>query len=341
MHLQSTKTISNKLILFLKGLAMGGANKIPGVSGGIVAFITGFYEELIFSFKRVNIKAFKLLFSGRFKSFFQYVNAKFLFILYTGSVFSYFTVSRILDFLLRNYELYVWSLFFGLILGSIYYIAKGCKKFGKKNIIAMFFGITLGIVISLLPPAKENANLSFVFLCGIIGVSGMTVPGLSGSFILILLGNYVLLLVDSVNVLSKTIIDIFTGNYDFIHNANRMKYLKILGSFTAGSAFGLVATSHILGYIIKRWHNIVTAVILGFITGSLGNVWPWKEKIFKIVNNNFILDSQGNKILTNFKRYLPEISSTETWVAISFIIIGFLVLVSIEYFGRENKSTID
>ncbi len=340
MQLQNTRTLSDKLILFLKGLAMGGANKVPGVSGGIVAFVTGFYEELIFSFKRVNAKALKLLLTGRFKSFFQYVNAKFLFILYLGSIFSYFTVSRILDFLLKNYELYVWSLFFGLILGSIYYIAKGCKEFGKNNIIAMLIGIILGIGISILPPAKENANLSFVFLCGIIGVSGMTVPGLSGSFILILLGNYVLLLVDSVNILSKTIIDVFSGNFSFIYDTKRLKYLKILGSFTAGSAFGLVATSHILGYIIKRWHNIVTAIILGFITGSLGNVWPWKEKVFKIINNEYILDSQGHKILTNYKRYLPEISTRDTWIAIGFIIIGFLTLVVIEYFGRDNKSTI-
>ena len=340
MRLQSTKTVGDKLILFLKGLAMGGANKVPGVSGGIVAFVTGFYEELIFSFKRINKNAFKLLFSGRFKSFFQYTNAKFLVILYLGSMFSYFSVSRILDILLRNYELSIWSFFFGLILGSIYYIAKGCKAFKKTEIIALFFGVILGVAISLLPPAKENSNLGFVFICGIIGVSGMTIPGLSGSFILILLGNYVLLLVDSVNVLSKTITDIFMGDFSFIHDEHQLKYLKILGSFTAGSAFGLVATSHILGYIIKRWHNIVTAMILGFITGSLGNVWPWKEKIYKMVNDSYILDSDGNKILINYKRYFPNIDSLETWYAIGLIFIGFIILVAMEYYGRENKSTI-
>lgn len=340
MRLQSTKTLSDKLILFLKGLAMGGANKVPGVSGGVVAFVTGFYEELIFSFKRINKNAFKLLFSGRFKSFLQYTNAKFLVILYAGSTFSYFSISRILDFLLRNYELSIWSFFFGLILGSIYYIAKGCKEFGKTNIIALIIGIAMGVGISLLPPAKENTNLGFVFLCGIIGVSGMTIPGLSGSFILILLGNYVLLLVDSVNVLSKILTNIFTGNFDFIHDENQLKYLKILGSFTAGSAFGLVATSHILGYIIKKWNHIVTAVILGFITGSLGNVWPWKEKVYVMVNNDYILDSQGNKILQNYNRYIPNIESIETWYAIGLILVGFFILVFIEYYGRENRSTL-
>ncbi len=340
MRLQNTRTLQDKLLLFLKGLAMGGANKVPGVSGGIVAFVSGFYEELIFSFKRINKNAFKLLFLGRFKSFFQYVNAKFLLILFSGSLFSYFSVSRILDFLLNRNELLVWSFFFGLILGSIYYIAKGCKEFEKQSILAIIIGIALGVTISLFPPAKENTNLSFVFLCGIIGVSGMTIPGLSGSFILILLGNYVLLLVDAVNMLSKTLIAIFKGDFDFIYDKERIKYLEILGSFTAGSVFGLVVTSHILGFIIKRWHNIVTAIILGFITGSLGNVWPWKERVFKMENNQFLLDSEGHKILQNYKRFIPEINQLETWIAIGFILLGFLILVLIEKYGRENKSTI-
>ena len=338
MELQKTRTLSDRILLFIKGVAMGGANKVPGVSGGIVAFVTGFYEELIFSFKRINGKAFKLLFNGRFKAFFQYTNAKFLAIVFSGSLFSYFSVSLLLDYLLRNYELKVWSFFFGLILGSIYYIAKGCEKMGKGSIIAIFIGISLGIMLSLLPPAKENANLGFVFLCGIIGVSGMTIPGLSGSFILILLGNYVLLLVDSVNMLSKTFIDIFSGNFDFIHNEERMKYLKIIGSFTTGSAFGLVATSHILGYVIKKWGNIVTATILGFIAGSLGNVWPWKEKIYAINNGEFMLDSKGNKILENYERFMPNINSAETWYAISLVLLGIIILVLIEFYGRENKS---
>lgn len=340
MRLQKTRTLTDRIFLFIKGLAMGGANKVPGVSGGIVAFVTGFYEELIFSFKRINGKALKLLLNGRINSFFQYINFKFLAILFSGSMFSYFSVSLFLDFLLKNHELFVWSFFFGLIIGSIYYIAKGCNKLDAISIIAIIVGIGIGISISFLPPAKENANLGFVFICGIIGVSGMTIPGLSGSFILILLGNYVLLLVDSVNMLSKTIVDVVSVNFDFIYDEERIKYLKIIGSFTAGSAFGLVVTSHILGFVIKRWGNIVTAIILGFITGSLGNVWPWKEKVYKMLNNQFLLDSEGNKILRNYKRYIPSINEPETWYATAFVILGIAILVSIEYYGRENKSTL-
>lgn len=338
MNKQKTRTVADKFYLFLKGLGMGAANKIPGVSGGIVAFVTGFYEELIYSFKKFNGKSLKLLFSGRFKSFFQYVNARFLILVFSGSVFSYFSVSLFLEYLLKNYERYVWSLFFGLIIGSIYYIAKNFENFSSKCYPFIFIGIVLGVAISFLPPAKENANLWFVFLCGIIGVSGMTLPGLSGSFILILLGNYVLLLVDSVNVLLKTMIDIFSGDFSFMENAERVKYLKVIGSFAAGSVFGLVITSQILGFVLKRWHSIVTALILGFITGSLGNVWPWKEKIYKVINGEFLLDSKGNKILINYKRMMPDFSNSETYTAIFFILIGIAMMVIIQHFHQKQKS---
>jgi uncharacterized membrane protein len=337
MELQKTRTLKDRILLFLKGLAMGAANKVPGVSGGIVAFVTGFYEELIYSFNKINYKSFKLLLSGRFKSFFRYTNAHFLVIVFSGSVFSYFTVSLLLDYLLKHYELYVWSLFFGLILGSIYYIAQNFKDYNPKCNWYILIGIALGAAISFLPPAKENDNLWFIFLCGMIGVSGMTLPGLSGSFILILLGNYVLLLVDSVNALSKTLLSVIKGDFSFLNDPDRIRYLKIIGVFTAGSAFGLVVTSHILEYVLKRWHNIVTAIILGFITGSLGNVWPWKEKIYLTQNKQLILDSSGTPILINFKRYFPDLTSTDTWVSILLILIGFFLLVWISAQSKKNK----
>ena len=197
------RTFKDKLTLFFKGLLMGAANKVPGVSGGTVSFVLGFYEELIYSFQKINLKALKLLLNGRFNSFFKYTNSQFILIIISGSIFSYFTISLILDFFLRNYELYVWSCFFGMILGSIFYIAKDFEDWNFKSFSFLILGAILGLSISFLTPAVENNNLWFVFLCGIIGVSGMTLPGLSGSFILILLGNYVLLLVDSVNIFIK------------------------------------------------------------------------------------------------------------------------------------------
>ena len=331
------RTFTEKLSLFFKGLAMGAANKVPGVSGGTVSFVLGFYEELIYSFQKINLKAFKLLLSGRFRSFFRYTNAQFILLVILGSVFSYFSISLVLDYFLQNYELYVWSWFFGMILGSIYYIGKDFGEWNIKNITSLIIGASIGLGISFLTPAGENDNLWFVFVCGIIGVSGMTLPGLSGSFILILLGNYVLLLVDSVNVLFGVLKDIATWNFNLYDNPIKMRYLKIIGVFTAGSAFGLVSISHVLGYVLKRWHQIVTSVIIGFITGSLGIVWPWKEKIFKQENGQILVDQNGNEVVENYQRFLPSISDSSTWFAILYIVLGIGLILAIDFYGRKRK----
>ncbi len=335
--MQKERNFTEKLILFVKGIIMGAANKVPGVSGGTVSFVLGFYEELIYSFQKINLKAFKLILNGRLKSFLNYTNSQFTCIIISGSVFSYFSVSLVLDFFLKNFELYVWSWFFGMIIGSIYYIAKDFGEWNFKKIIFVIIGILIGLGISFLTPAKENDNLWFVFICGIIGVSGMTLPGLSGSFILILLGNYVLLLVDSVNVLSGVIKDILSFNFDFSKDPLKIYYLKIIGVFTAGSAFGLVSLSHILGYVLKRWYQIVTAIIIGFITGSLGIVWPWKEKVFKIENQQFVIDQKGNQVIENYQRYIPDISDLTTWFAIFYIFLGISLILAIDYYGRKIK----
>ncbi|WOD42620.1 DUF368 domain-containing protein [Hwangdonia lutea] len=337
--MQSTRTFTDKLFLILKGLGMGAANKVPGVSGGVVAFVAGFYEEFIYSLQKVNSKAFKLLINGRFKSFFQYINGRFLGLLFFGMVVSYFSVSKILDYLIKHYELYVWSVFFGMIIGSIYYIYKDFKDWNYRTYLSLFIGIALGVSISFLNPAKENDNLWFVFFCGIISVSGMTLPGFSGSFILILLGNYVLLLVDSVNALYDTISDVFRGDFSFIQNPARLRMLKVLSVFTLGSVTGLVTFSHLLSYILKHYKSITLSAIIGFIVGSLGVVWPWKKTIYKINDNgSFILDSTGEKIIANYKRFIPEIN-TETFYAMAFIVLGIAIVLALEYYGQKTRKT--
>ena len=317
---------------------MGAANKVPGVSGGTVSFVLGFYEELIYSFRKINFKAFKLLFSGKFKSFYKYTNGQFLTLIMGGSIFSYFSVSLILDYFLEHYELYVWSWFFGMIIGSIYYIGKDFGEWTRTNFVYLLFGVTLGLAISFLTPATENENLWFVFICGIIGVSGMTLPGLSGSFILILLGNYVLLLVDSVNVLFNVITSVLTGNFDVLSDPIKTKYLKIIGVFSAGSAFGLVSISHILGYVLNKWNKIVNAIIIGFITGSLGIVWPWKRTIYVVKYNVVLVDKEGNKVVENYQRYIPDVFTQETLVAIFFIFLGIAVILMIDYYDKREKA---
>ncbi|MFL1011239.1 DUF368 domain-containing protein [Flavisericum labens] len=335
--MQSTRTFSDKLFLILKGLGMGAANKVPGVSGGVVAFVAGFYEEFIYSLKKVNGKAFKLLINGRFNSFYRYINGRFLGLLFLGMVVSYFSVSKALDYLIKNYELYVWSVFFGMIIGSIYYINKDFKDWNYKTYTAIIVGIILGVGISFLNPAKENDNLWFVFFCGIISVSGMTLPGFSGSFILILLGNYVLLLVDSVNALYDTFSDIFSGDFSFIENTERIRMLTVLTVFTIGSVTGLVTFSHLLSYILKHYKSITLASIIGFIIGSLGVVWPWKKTIFKTGNDGgFILDSTGQKIVKNYQRFLPEVN-TETYYAIGFVILGIAIVLVLEWYGQKTR----
>ncbi|ASV28935.1 DUF368 domain-containing protein [Maribacter cobaltidurans] len=336
--MNDSRTLLDKLFLVVKGLCMGAANKVPGVSGGIVAFVAGFYEEFIYSLQKVNIKAFKLLISGRFKSFYRYINGPFLTLLIFGMLISYFSVSKVLDYFLVKKELYVWSAFFGMILGSIYYIGKDFGHWTKKTIPAALIGLTVGIAISFLSPAKENDNLFFIFFCGMISVSGMTLPGLSGSFILILLGNYVLLLVDSVNALYDTFSEIIVGDFSFTSNAERLRTLKILAVFTLGSATGLVTLSHILSYVLKHYHHIATAVILGFITGSLGVVWPWKKTIFKEdINGNILFDSNGKEIIRNYERYLPDLNTSETWWAFFFVLFGISILLLLDWYGKNRK----
>jgi putative membrane protein len=335
--MQSTRSFTDKLFLVIKGLGMGAANKVPGVSGGVVAFVAGFYEEFIYSLQKVNGKAFKLLINGRFSSFFRYINGRFLSLLFFGMIVSYFSVSKILDYLIVHYELFVWSVFFGMIIGSIYYINKDFKDWKSKTIIALIIGISTGLGISFLDPATQNDNLWFVFFCGIISVSGMTLPGFSGSFILILLGNYVLLLVDSVNALYDTIADVFTWNFDFISNPERIRMLKVLAVFTLGSVTGLVTFSHILNYVLKHYKNITLSVLMGFIIGSLGVVWPWKKTIYKLSASGDILrDRTGEKIIENYQRFLPELNS-ETFVAIGFVLLGILIVLALEWYGHKTR----
>lgn len=336
MH--SPRSIWDAFWLVIKGLAMGAANKVPGVSGGVVAFVAGFYEEFIYSLQKINRKAFMLLFNGRFKSFANYINGGFLGLLILGMLISYFSVSKILDYWLERHELLVWSAFFGMIIGSIYYIGKDFKRWNKQTVLILVLGVIAGISISFLEPAKENDNLIFVFFCGIIGVSGMTLPGLSGSFILILLGNYVLLLVDSVNALFDTIASVFSWDFSFTDDPSHMRLLAVLVVFALGSLTGLVTLSHGLGYVLKHYKSATYAGIIGFITGSLGVVWPWKDKVYELnAEGAILMDANGDPIISNYIRYFPtELNTTTIW-AIFWIIIGILSILALGWYDHYKK----
>ncbi|MDG2147435.1 MAG: DUF368 domain-containing protein [Flavobacteriaceae bacterium] len=326
------------LVLFLKGIAMGAANKIPGVSGGFIAFILGFYEKLIHSLKNINYNAFSRLFKKGIKSFSDYINGSFLIFIFLGVIFSYFSVSLLLDYLLDNYETELFGVFFGLILGSLLIIANDEKEFNYKTITALFVGLSLGLAISFLKILPENDNLLFVFFCGIISVSGMTIPGLSGSFLLIILGNYSLLLVDSVNSIYYTVKDIIQLNFDFLNDTERIHLLKIILVFTLGSVTGLVLFSNLLSYLLNKHKQITNFLIIGFITGSLRTIWPWKTKFFETLENGEkIYNSAGNPIIKDYEFFIPNFNLIGTWLVLLFIFLGILLVVFLGKYGEKKN----
>lgn len=333
------RNLSDKIWLVIKGIAMGAANKVPGVSGGVIAFVAGFYEEFIYSLQRINRNSLVLLRKDGFGAFYQNINGSFLSLLILGMIISYFSISQLLDYALIHYELYVWSGFFGMIIGSIYYIAKDFGRWRSRYGLYLLLGGLIGLSISFLEPARENDQLWFVFLCGIISVSGMTLPGLSGSFILILLGNYVLLLVDSVNALFNFMSLMLQGELTVPLATELWPMIKILLVFSAGSLVGLISFSHLLAALLKSYRKRTYATIIGFITGSLGVVWPWKTKIFAVDKLGIILnDANGRPIVKDFDRYLPDPGASQTYLALGFIVLGIATVVSLELLNTQKKA---
>ncbi|MEJ6749222.1 MAG: DUF368 domain-containing protein [Flavobacteriales bacterium] len=292
------------LFLFLKGITMGVANVIPGVSGGTIALITEIYEELINSLKSFDLKALKLLIKGQFKDFTVHTNLYFLISVFGGSVFSMFSVAKLFEFLFEFYPEELWSFFFGLILASVYYVGIRVGIWKIRSYVFFIIGTAIAVSLALLSPSSESTNLVYIFICGIIGVTGMLLPGLSGSFILILMGNYKLLMVDS---LSKSL----------KFNIDAISYLLV---FILGSFVGLFGFSHIISWLFKRFKDCVLSLLTGFILGSLLIIWPWKEVA-------------ENRLITSW--YLPELNSS-TILAISLMLIGFYVVVKLETFTKAD-----
>jgi len=296
------------IILFIKGMAMGIANVIPGVSGGTIALITEIYEELINSLKSFDIKALKMLLSFDISGFIKHTNLYFLLAVFGGSIASVFSIANLFKFLFLNYPILIWAFFFGLILASIYFVAKRINQWNLSTFLSLVIGTVIAISLSFLTPATENTNLFFVFLCGIIGISGMMLPGLSGSFILILMGNYELLMVTAVTDLNVTLLAVF-----FI-----------------GSAFGLMSFSHVLSWVFKHYKNATLALLTGFILGSLSIIWPWKAVAESIIFN-------GKEKIIAYRWHLPTEFNQETIIAILLIFIGIFSVYTLEYFAPKKN----
>jgi len=302
---------------------MGTANKIPGVSGGAVAYVLNFYDELIFSLSKFNFKAFNLLFNKGFKVFYKHINGSFLLCVLTGILFSFFTISKLLDYFLFHFEIQVWALFFGLIIGSALYLINKYNHWNLRAYVLLIIGLAIGLGVNYIQIGQENHNLWFVFLCGIISVCGITIPGLSGSYILMLMGNYVFLLVKNVNTLGSILSSLLLGDFKVLEITENQECLSVLLSFLAGSISGLIIFAQLLGYALKKHQKTVTVIIIGFIIGSLGTVWPWKHKVY------------NGDVVVEFQKYLPNLKHQNNLLALLFIVFGVFLVLGLEKYAKK------
>lgn len=285
---------------------MGAANVIPGVSGGTIALITGIYERLINAIKSVDITAFRHLLKGEWRVFWTLTDGSFLLALFAGIGFSIVTLARLLEYLLTTQEMLTMAFFFGLILVSIYFVGKTVRKWSVTSILALLIGIGVAVGIALLAPASENSSFAYVFICGIVAMCSMILPGLSGSFVLIIMGNYALILAA-------------IGSAD----------LSILIPLALGCGFGLIAFSHLLALIFKKFHDQTIALMTGFVAGSLAIIWPWKNTVHTLIERE---GKPAKEVVAGYEWYLPALEST-TVTAIVLMLLGMLALYLIERFA--------
>lgn len=297
-------TADNYLSLFAKGLAMGAANVIPGVSGGTIALITGIYQRLINAIKSCDHNAIKLLLTGKAKAFWQHIDGSFLAALAIGILVSIVSLARLFEYLLENYERYTMAFFFGLILLSIYYVGKQVSTWNISTVISLLIGTAIAIATALLAPASENPSFWYVFLCGVVAISSMILPGLSGSFILIIMGNYALILgaISSFN-------------------------MAILLPLATGCAFGIIVFSHLIAWIFKHYENQTLAAMTGFVLGSLVIIWPWKTAVMQTI------EREGKPAKEVVERYIwswPDWAQTETFIALALVVAGAAAVALME-----------
>ena len=304
------KKILTYINLILKGAGMGAANIIPGVSGGTIALITGIFEKLIDSIKSFDIKAIKLILGGKFKAFAQYVNLWFLVAVFGGAAISVFSLAKLLQFLFENYEIQVYAFFFGLILASVFFVGKTIQKWNISVIITFIIGTVIAIILSVLNPAAENSNPIYLVICGVVAICSMILPGLSGSFVLLLMGNYELIMINAVADLN----------------------LKIIIPVGIGAVGGLIAFSHFLSWVYKKFRDQTIAILTGFILGSLVILWPWKTPVI----NEELSAIKGEEVIEGYNRFIPESLSTEVLVVIVLIILGIISIWLVEKLAKEQ-----
>lgn len=297
------RSLSDYIIVTLKGMAMGAADVVPGVSGGTIAFISGIYEEFITAINRINFFALKLLIRRSFRSFWRYINGNFLLALGTGIIMSVLFLVKGLQWLLENQAILLWSFFFGLILSSILLVGKAITKWSAGTVLLLLAGTAVAYYISTLPPLNTSVNLFFLFLSGALAICAMILPGISGAFILVLLGAY------------RTVL-----------NAIDERDFTIIGATALGAIFGLLSFARLLKWLFNNYKNATLALLTGFIIGSLNKIWPWKETV------SWYLNSEGEQAPLLQKSILPAYYEGDPKVlwAIILAAAGFLMIFILE-----------
>lgn len=294
----------NDVSLFLKGLAMGAANVVPGVSGGTIALISGIYERLINAIKSCDVTAARLVLGGRLRAAWDHIDGRFLLAVMLGVVVSILTLARLFDYLLQRHEQATMAFFFGLILLSIWYVSQRVSQWTMTAILALLIGTTIAVGIALLAPASENDAPMYVFLCGVIAISSMILPGLSGSFVLIIMGNYALVL-GAINTLA----------------------LPVLIPMALGCVFGLIVFSHILAWVFKRYEDATLALMTGFVVGSLVVIWPWKTTLTQEIARD---GKPAKQVVVGYDWYLPPLTDATTLTGLLLIGAGAATIVIME-----------
>ena len=311
------RNLFDYLIITLKGLAMGAADVVPGVSGGTIAFISGIYEELITSINNVNLGLLKTFRKDGLKAAWTQLNGNFLVALVLGIGISILSLAKLIKSLLNTEPILLWSFFFGLVIASILFIGKQIEKWDLKTIAGFILAAVLAYYITTLPRGTESVDSTwFLFVAGALAICAMILPGISGAFILVLL-----------------------GAYEPVLTAINNRDIKLIAIFGAGAIIGLLLFSKLLKWLFSNYKNVTLAILTGFILGSLNKIWPWKE----IVGTR--IDSHGDKVNVYGQSILPnsfeELGQGESQFlfAIGLIVVGFLTIFIMEKLatGKDKK----
>ena len=302
---------SRYIVLALKGCAMGMADVVPGVSGGTIAFISGIYEELLDSIRSVDATALRLLLRFRLAEFWRHINGRFLLPVLLGIAVAIFSLARLMTYLLTNQPIAIWSFFFGLIVASALLVARQIGRWDWRTVLAFAVGTAAAWWITVATPAETPDDWWFVMLSGAIAICAMILPGISGAFILLLL-----------------------GKYQYIMHAVGEFDIPVIAVFVIGAAAGIISFSHLLSWLLKHWHDVTVAVLMGFMVGSLNKVWPWKETVETYLDSHGVAQPlvQNNIAPGTFEQLTGQPSLLVQ--AILLGIVGFLVIYGIELVAR-------